>query len=444
MDIVDSDLNFYRPHDGDPDYDTNNPIQRVVAFIEGIELAAEREHYLPDSLQYLLPFRDLGLWGPSNNRDPRTQDEKNDFKKQNVATFKFGDFYVMRGFASAGNWVGSFVKLSYDGGPFSALAQAAGGSLGSQLKLSLKIGGQSDSNLTVPFNDDTARYELELWAFEGSAGNLRSLLDVKGQAALDSGRLLPRPDLVRGTIDAFSGTGFDAERNALNQMPHPQPLPIYDRAPDHTLHPLRTLRMELIWATADEEFHDGNSATGHIVEFSMLQRGWTSYLQVGNSKNPHGGVSVLEYRNLISNYFGHEAKRKQHLGPLWRNELGRDLHAYSFDANTWQPTESPGPKAGGDKRESFFAVDYMDLHILQPDCGIGIHRHRDNQEAFLLLQGKGLMIVGDWCQFPGRERAFEVRTLLPGDIAICKTGQLHALYNSLDEPCQLFMFGGYD
>jgi hypothetical protein len=59
---------------------------------------------------------------------------------------------------------------------------------------------------------------------------------------------------------------------------------------------------------------------------------------------------------------------------------------------------------------------YMDLHLLSPKCGIGIHRQCDNQEVFLLLKGSAVMVVG----------------------------QLHALYNQTDEQIQLFMFGGYD
>ena len=90
------------------------------------------------------------------------------------------------------------------------------------------------------------------------------------------------------------------------------------------------------------------------------------------------------------------------------------------------------------------AVDYMDLHLLNSRCGIGIHRHRDNQEVFLLLEGSALMLVGDWCKFPNRERAFELRQMEAGDLTICKTGQLHALYNHTDEQIKLFMFGGYD
>jgi mannose-6-phosphate isomerase-like protein (cupin superfamily) len=48
-------------------------------------------------------------------------------------------------------------------------------------------------------------------------------------------------------------------------------------------------------------------------------------------------------------------------------------------------------------------MEYMDLHILKPECGIEIHRHRDNQEIFFVLKGAGVMVTGDWCQFPTRE-----------------------------------------
>ncbi len=32
----------------------------------------------------------------------------------------------------------------------------------------------------------------------------------------------------------------------------------------------------------------------------------------------------------------------------------------------------------------------------------------------------------------------------PGDLALCKAGQLHAMFNLEDKPALLFMFGGYD
>ena len=216
------------------------------------------------------------------------------------------------------------------------------------------------------------------------------------------------------------------------------------RAPDHAMHPVRPLRIELAFANANATAWDSLGGQNHRLEFNMLLRGWQNYLAVGVSPNPHGGIGYLEFRNLFSNYFGYERQRRGMLGNLWENELGRDLDNWNHDSNTWQFGDHLNAKAGGAKRERFMAVDYMDLHLLQPECGIGVHRHRDNQEVFLMMHGKGMMVVGDWCQFPTRERCFEVRTMLAGDLTVCKTGQLHALYNKTDAPCELFMFGGYD
>ena len=117
-------------------------------------------------------------------------------------------------------------------------------------------------------------------------------------------------------------------------------------------------------------------------------------------------------------------------------ELSRGLQSWNFNAF--------GKKDGTGLVEPFMAVDYMDLHILMPECGIGLHRHRDNQEVFLMMEGRGYMVVGDWCKMPQRERAFEVRTLRAGHFALLKGGNLHALMNATDENIALFMFGGYD
>jgi len=86
----------------------------------------------------------------------------------------------------------------------------------------------------------------------------------------------------------------------------------------------------------------------------------------------------------------------------------------------------------------------MDLHLLKSDCGIGIHRHRDNQEIFFLLNGAAIMVMGDWYKMPDRERAFEIRTMTGGSFSLLKAGCLHALYNVTDIDISLLMFGGYD
>jgi hypothetical protein len=168
----------------------------------------------------------------------------------------------------------------------------------------------------------------------------------------------------------------------------------------------------------------------------MSFRGWNNYLGIGQSANPHGGIGTLEYRNLYSNYFGYEGQRRAALGPDWQPELGRDLESWNIDADGRKPPAS--------SREPFLAVDYMDLHVLRPNCSIGVHRHRDNQEIFLMLQGRALMVTGDWEQPQGRERSVELRTMRAGDLALIKGGGMHALINTLDENVLLFMFGGYD
>lgn len=429
-----------------PNYNANNPILRVVRAIERVEHAAEREHYLPDSLQYLFPFRDLALYSPAGGEsavtDPRQQENKHDFQKQNIADFKLRDVYVVRGYANAGNWTGPFLQISYRGAD-TELERLNGGPLGPSIQMWIKVGAyQADALIKVPYNEGTDRYEIELWGFPG--GNLRDLLDGKARASFDAGRIVARPDLVRGSYDDFRGPGFDADREKGNRQPDPQPVLIFGRAPDHTLHPVRPLRIEVAFANADATAWDSQSGKNYRLEFNMLLRGWMNYLAVGISANPHGGIGFLEFRNVFSNYFGYELQRRAALDGRWENELGRDLDTWNQDSNSWRYGEGLNGKANGRKRESFMSVDYMDLHILQPECGIGVHRHRDNQEVFLMLHGKGMMVVGDWCQFPNRERCFEVRTMLPGDMTICKTGQLHALYNKTDAPAELFMFGGYD
>lgn len=428
-----------------PPYDTNNPLIRVIRELERVPLAAEREHYFADLTQYLLPYREVGLYGPSGadwqQSDVKQQDNKTDFQKQNISQFKLGDFFLLRGYTSAGGWGGSFLKICYRATPRTTLGKATGGDPGQSLQLFIKVGRfAAPTPLVLPLNPESGLFETELWAYSG--GNLRSLLDTKGQNSFDGGFIQARPDLVQGSVEDFEGAGIDVLREGLNRRLEPWKL--FDHVPDHTMHPLRALHVELAFGNEDGTIWDSRNGANYHVEFDMLVRGWRNFLACGLSSNPHGGVGFLEYRNLVSNYFDHETRRREVLGPAWKNELGRDLVDGNFDAETWNFGEHGGPKVTQPKRESFMAVDYMDLHILQPECGIGIHRHRDNQEAFLMLAGKGMMLVGDWAEFPHRERAFEMRTLRAGDIAICKTGQLHALYNVMDEECTLFMFGGYD
>lgn len=398
-----------------PDYDINNPLHQLIRVYESVQLAAEREHYSHELLEFLFPFESLELYGPQSPREtvinPVDQDFV-DFQKQNIQSFVLGDMHIVRGWVTVDSWTGPFLRLSYRGGPDSALSKLSGHTLSNQIRVFLKVGSSSTSvPLVVPYNADCDRYEVELWNYPGE--KLKDKLDFRGRESLETGALQIRGDLIQGASDTFA-----------RQLVSDQSIP--SLSPNHLMHPTNPVRIELAWADDSLTFWDSREGRNHIFEFSMVVRGWDHFLKVGSSSNPHGGVGKLEYRNLLSNYFEFQNS----------NELGRTPQPWSKDAF--------GEKFHDGRREPFLAVDYMDLHIVPPNGGIGIHRHRDNQEIFMVLENEVVMICGDWCEMPFRQRAFEVRTLRAGHFALLKAGQLHGLLNPTDEDIPLLMFGGYD
>jgi mannose-6-phosphate isomerase-like protein (cupin superfamily) len=396
------------------DYDSDNALLALLAVVEKVRLAAERECYDPTAIQHLLPHTFLELWGPSppdtDNLDPATQDNKTDFHKQNVRRFTLADTQAARGWAATGDWRGPFLSMTYRGGPDSALSEAAGGSLSDAIGCIVSIAGRPQATLRAPYDAETDRYVVEIWGRD--QGALRSDLGARGQAAVDGGSLIGRPDLVSGGAGEFArGTVDGRDMRGVSTQ--------------HTMHPILPLYLDVTWTASA----GGGGATDgpHRLGFEMMIRGWDNYLAVGSSDNPHGGVGTLEYRTLLSNYGAYQGS----------GELARELEPYNFDA-----FGNKGHQSGD--RENFMTVDYMDLHVLDPACGIGLHRHRDNQEIFFLLDGEGIMVIGDWADSGRRARSFEVRRLAPGHFAMLKGGNLHGLMNPADVPSSLFMFGGYD
>lgn len=416
MQLVSSDRVFAVQPPATVNYRADNPLARLVSLLERVDLAAERECYLVNSVQTLIPVDWLELYGPTgpqwNVADPREQDNKEDFQKQNVRDFRATDTWLARGWATAAGATFPFLFLSYRAGPDTLLSKAAGGRLGDTIKVWLQVGSVAvPSLLTVPYNPLTDRYELELWAFPGA--ELRSQLGPKGQAAVDRGGLVVRTDVVQGRLQDFAREGLDGRD-------------LRTVAPANTMHPVLPLAVQVAWTDATAAYWDSQGGRNYRYAFNMIFRGWDNYLKVGVSGNPHGGFGFLHYRNLLSNYFDFAGS----------GELGREVEPWMFGAG--------GTKPAAPAREPFLAVDYMDLHVLKPECGIGIHRHRDNQEIFFMLKGTALMMVGDWCQPADRERCFEIRAMPEGSFTLLKPGQLHALYNVTDEDLQLLMFGGYD
>jgi hypothetical protein len=276
----------------------------------------------------------------------------------------------------------------------------------------LKVGGVAlPAPVRVPYSAASDRYEIEFWGYPRD--DLRAHLDAKGRAALDGGTLLARPDLLRG-----SPTDFARERVGDRYL--------VEVSPDSAMHPVLPLHVELAWGDTAGTTWDSREGANYHYEFAMLVRGWDHFLRVGTSESPHGGAGTLEYRNLLSNYGVYAA----------RPELGRTLPPWSFDAFGHKPPVIPA--------EPFLALQYVDLHMLRPGAGIGLHRHRDNPDVFVPIHGQGYMVTGDWCQHPGRERCFEIRTVRAGHLALIQGGQLHGLMNPGTVDLALFTFGGYD
>jgi len=404
---------------GPINYNAQNPANKLLGAMEDAFVFAEDlSCYLGDSLQYLFPFSHLVSYGPSGDQhavtDPTQQDNKTDFQKQNVKDFILTDTCIIRGWVSLQGWTKPFVKISYRGDPDSILARTTQASLGTFIYAHLKIQENSAPDLIkVPYNEKTNRYEIEIWGYEGS--DIDTQLSAKGIDALDKGLLIVRPDLVKGNIADFNREGLD------NQD-------MYQVAPDNTMHPVLPLKIELAWCDQTQTHWDSQNGNNYHYTFDMLLRGWHNFIQVGVSSSPHGGTGFLHYRNLMSDYKPYSDM----------SEIARPLMPWMFDANGNKGAQQTVAI------ENFFAVSYIDLHILKPECIIGLHRHRDNQEMFHLLSGKAYMVMGDWNKFPDRERAFEIRTLLPGSFTLLKAGQLHSLINALDMDATLLMLGGYD
>lgn len=399
-----------------PPYDADNPLMRLLGAIEETRLVAAREAYDVQTLQYLFPIERLELYGPSapnsDQLDATQQDIKTDFQKQNVRAVYLADTRAVRGWAVAGGQRVPFLHLSYRAGPDSALARAAG-QLGDAVSCTLSLRGAAQVNVRAPYDPESGRYVIELWG--RPQDGLRDLVDARGVAALDAGRLQGRTDLEFGAGDDFERLGVDAKD-------------LRSISPRHLMHPVLPLHIDVRWAAGPDGGGASDPGEGAMrLGFEMQVRGWDAYLSVGTSPNPHGGVGFLEYRNLFSNYGGFAGS----------GELARQLEPWNLDAHGRKGHSS------GDV-ENFFAVDYMDLHVLEPACGIGLHRHRDNQEVFLMLDGEGTMVVGDWVESDTRARCLEVRTLTAGHLAMLRGGNMHALVNPTDRRSSLFMFGGYD
>ncbi|MEU5384498.1 cupin domain-containing protein [Kitasatospora cineracea] len=74
-------------------------------------------------------------------------------------------------------------------------------------------------------------------------------------------------------------------------------------------------------------------------------------------------------------------------------------------------------------------IAFIDLVVLPPHTSIGVHRHADDEETYVILAGRGLMTLdGD---------EFEVRA---GDVVPNRAHGEHGLANTSDDDLQLLVF----
>lgn len=72
--------------------------------------------------------------------------------------------------------------------------------------------------------------------------------------------------------------------------------------------------------------------------------------------------------------------------------------------------------------------NFVDYAVVPPGSSIGLHRHRGNEELYLILEGEGTMHL-DGEEFPVRA----------GHVVVNRDGGTHGLRNESDGPLRLFV-----
>ncbi|OGO33698.1 MAG: cupin [Chloroflexi bacterium RBG_16_56_8] len=82
-----------------------------------------------------------------------------------------------------------------------------------------------------------------------------------------------------------------------------------------------------------------------------------------------------------------------------------------------------------DKPDFDTPLKFINYVELEPGASIGVHRHGDNEEVYVVLSGNGVMIVND-----------ERQAVKTGDIILNKPGWEHGIENTSLEHLAIFVF----
>lgn len=160
---------------------------------------------------------------------------------------------------------------------------------------------------------------------------------------------------------------------------------------------------------------------------------------------PAGTIGALSYAVTSRGSRRSKHVRRDHFDMKCLQRLYRCCPAIatSWARHRAMDVRCPRPEESDHAAREIHGHRLHGLAYLEAECGIGIHRHRDNQEIFLALRrrycGGRLKPVS-----PDVSTGFEIRTMTAGSFSLLKPRALHALFNVTDEDISLLMFGGYD
>ncbi len=83
----------------------------------------------------------------------------------------------------------------------------------------------------------------------------------------------------------------------------------------------------------------------------------------------------------------------------------------------------------GDKDTCGKHLNFLHDDILQPGVSIGLHQHKDDEEYYYIISGKGMMILD--------EKEYEVKA---GDVTAVYPGGKHGLENNSSEDLRVIVF----
>ena len=84
----------------------------------------------------------------------------------------------------------------------------------------------------------------------------------------------------------------------------------------------------------------------------------------------------------------------------------------------------------GEYKRQAGGVKFIHDNIVEPGASIGEHTHTDDEEVYLIIDGRGTMRVDGVEERVG-----------PGDICLTRPGHSHSLTNSDDGPMHLIVIG---